>query len=187
MAASPAHAGLCLASQAGERAVNGVTNQRAGGQRGVAGPRQFYHSLITAQVGYRAHAVRVGFLLRLQNMIGFPYALSWSKTTLLLAVLALVIFVIVAQAAAVVVTHRPPPTLDWFATVSAVLIVAMFLWPPQFHYHFAQFLAPFMAMAIALPVARLRTAASPATASRSPGRAPPGRRRPAGSAWPSPA
>ena len=121
----------------------------------IAGPRQFYHSLITAQVGYRAHALRVGFLLRLRNMIGFPYALSWSRTTLLLAVLALVIFVIVAQAAAVVVTHRPPPVLDWFATVSAVLIVAMFLWPPQFHYHFAQFLAPFMAMAIALPVSRL--------------------------------
>jgi len=121
----------------------------------AAAPRQFYHSLITAQVGYRAHAVRVGVLVRLRNMIGFPYSLSWSKTTLLLAVLALVVFVIVAQAAAVVVTHRPPPTLDWFATVSAVLIVAMFLWPPQFHYHFAQFLAPFLAMTIALPVSRL--------------------------------
>ena len=127
----------------------------------AAAPRQFYHSLITAQVGYRAHAVRVGVLVRLRNMIGFPYSLSWSKTTLLLAVLALVVFVIVAQAAAVVVTHRPPPVLDWFATVSAVLIVAMFLWPPQFHYHFAQFLAPFMAMAIALPVARLLYGSQP--------------------------
>jgi len=120
-----------------------------------AGPRQFYHSLITAQIGYRAHAMRVGFLVRLRHMIGFPYAVSWPKTILLLTVLALVIIVIVAQAAAVVATHRPPPTLDWFATASVVLIVAMFLWPPQFHYHFAQFLAPFMALALALPVARL--------------------------------
>ena len=127
----------------------------------IAGPHQFYHSLITAQVGYRAHALRVGFLLRLRNMIGFPYDLSWSKTTLLLAVLALVTFVIVTQAAAVVVTHRPPPILDWFVTVSAVLIVAMFLWPPQFHYHFAQFLAPFMAMALALPVSRLLYGSEP--------------------------
>jgi hypothetical protein len=127
----------------------------------LAGPRQFYHSLITAQVGYRAHAVRVGFLVRLRNMIGFPYSLSWSKATLLLAVLALVIFVIVAQAAAVAVTHRPPPTLDWFATVSTVLIVAMFLWPPQFHYHFAQFLAPFLALSLALPVSRLLYGAEP--------------------------
>jgi len=127
----------------------------------IAGPRQFYHSLITAQVGYRAHAVRVGFLLRLRNMIGFPYALGWPKTILLLAVLALVIFVIVAQAAAVAVTHRPPPTLDWFATVSTVLIVAMFLWPPQFHYHFAQFLTPFLALSLALPVSRLLYGSQP--------------------------
>jgi alpha-1,2-mannosyltransferase len=121
----------------------------------LAGPSQFYRSLITAQVGYRAHAARVGALLRLRNMIGFPYALGWSKTILLLAVLALVIFVILVQAGAVAVTHRPPPTLDWFAAVSTVLIVAMFLWPPQFHYHFTQFLAPFLALVIALPVSRL--------------------------------
>ena len=121
----------------------------------IAGPSQFYRSLITAQVGYRAHALRVGVLLRLRNMIGLPYTLSWSRTTVLLAVLLLVIFVIVVQAAAVAVRHRPPPALDWFAMVSAVLIVAMFLWPPQFHYHFAEFLAPFMALTIALPVARL--------------------------------
>jgi hypothetical protein len=121
----------------------------------LAAPRQFYHSLITAQIGYRAHAVRVPYLYRVRNLIGFPYAVSWPRAALLLAVLAMVIFVIVAQAAAVAVTRRPPPTLDWFATVSTVLIVAMFLWPPQFHYHFAQFLAPFMALALALPVSRL--------------------------------
>jgi len=87
--------------------------------------------------------------------LGFPYAVNWPETVVLLAVLALVIFAILAQATAVAVTHRPPPILDWFATVSAVLIVVMFLWPPQFHYHFAQFLAPFMAVALALPVSRL--------------------------------
>ena len=121
----------------------------------LAGPSQFYRSLITAQVGYRAHALRVGVLYRLRNMIGLPYSLGWRPTTLLLAVLALVIFVIAVQAAAVAVRHQPPPTLDWFAMASAALIVAMFLWPPQFHYHFAQFLAPFMALTIALPVSRL--------------------------------
>jgi hypothetical protein len=121
----------------------------------LAAPSQFYRSLITAQVGYRAHAVRVGFMDRLRNMIGLPYALGWSQTLLLLAVLVLVIVVIVAQASAVAVTHKPQPTLDWFATVSTVLIVAMFLWPPQFHYHFTAFLAPFMALTLALPLARL--------------------------------
>ena len=127
----------------------------------IAGPSQLYRSLITAQVGYRAHAVRVGVLLRLRNIIGFPYALGWSKSLLLLAVLALVVFVVATQAAAILVTQQPPPTLDWFASVSAVLIVAMFLWPPQFHYHFAEFLAPFMALTIALPVSRLFGGARP--------------------------
>jgi alpha-1,2-mannosyltransferase len=127
----------------------------------IAGPSQFYRSLITAQVGYRAHAVRVGVMLRLRNMIGAPYALGWSKTLLLLAVLALVVFVILTQAAAIAVTRKPQPTLDWFATISAVLIVAMFLWPPQFHYHFAEFLSPFMALTLALPVSRLLGGAQP--------------------------
>jgi hypothetical protein len=127
----------------------------------IAGPSQFYRSLITAQVGYRAHAVRVGILLRLRNMIGFPYALGWSKSLLLLAVLALVVFVVVTQAAAIVVTRQPQPPLDWFATISAVLIVGMFLWPPQFHYHFAEFLSPFVALTIALPVSRLLGGAQP--------------------------
>jgi hypothetical protein len=31
----------------------------------------------------------------------------------------------------------------------------MFMWPDQFHYHFAAFLAPFFAMSIALPLSRL--------------------------------
>ena len=127
----------------------------------IAGPSQLYRSLITAQVGYRAHALRVGVLLRLRSMIGIPDALGWPSSILLLAVLALVVFVIVTQAAAIVVTRQPQPALDWFATISTVLIVAMFLWPPQFHYHFAEFLAPFMALTLALPVSRLLGGAQP--------------------------
>ncbi len=75
--------------------------------------------------------------------------------------LALVVFVVVTQAAAIVVTRQPQPTLDWFATISAVLIVIMFLWPPQFHYHFAEFLSPFMALTLALPLSRLLGGAQP--------------------------
>ena len=121
----------------------------------IAAPDQLYRSLITAQVGYRAHAGRVGVLLRLRNIIGFPDALSWSRTTVLLAVLVVLLFVLVTQVAAALVTRKPQPTLDWFATATTVLIILMFLWPPQFHYHFAAFLAPFLAMTLALPISRL--------------------------------
>ncbi len=90
------------------------------------------------------------------------------------------------QVAAIVVTRQPQPPLDWFATISTVLIVVMFLWPPQFHYHFAAFLAPFLALTLALPVSRLLGGARRTAAWPSPGRARPGRRRPARLAWPSP-
>jgi hypothetical protein len=129
----------------------------------IASPSQFYRSVITAQVGYRAHTVRVGVLLRLKNIIGLPYTLGWARTTVLLAVLAVVIYVLVTQAGAVLITKKPQPILDWFATVSTVLVVAMFLWPPQFHYHFAAFLAPFLAMTLALPLARMLADVAPGT------------------------
>jgi hypothetical protein len=129
----------------------------------IAAPSQFYRSLITAQVGYRAHALRVGVLLRLKNMIGLPYTPGWPRTTVWLAVFAIMAFVLVSQVAAALVTRRSQPVLDWFATVTAVLVVAMFLWPPQFHYHFTAFLAPFLALTIALPVSRLLADAAPGT------------------------
>ena len=37
--------------------------------------------------------------------------------------------------------------------------MVVFLWPADFYYHYAAFLAPFLALAIALPVSRLVTAA----------------------------
>jgi hypothetical protein len=39
-----------------------------------------------------------------------------------------------------------------------VAVVAVFLWPAQFHYHFAGFLAPFLGLGVALPASRLMTA-----------------------------
>jgi alpha-1,2-mannosyltransferase len=131
----------------------------------IAAPHQFYKSLITAQIGYRAHTVRVGILLRLKNIIGIPYALSWPKDLVLLAVLAIVVFIVVTQIAAIMVTKKPQPLLDWFATVTTVLVILMFLWPPQFHYHFAAFLTPWLALTIALPISRLLADLPPGTAS----------------------
>jgi alpha-1,2-mannosyltransferase len=129
----------------------------------IGAPSQLYRSLITAQVGYRAHAFRVGVLLRLKNIIGIPDTLGWSRTMVLLTVFAILLFVLVTQVAAALVTKRPQPTLDWFATATTVLIILMFLWPPQFHYHFAAFLAPFLAMTLALPLSRLVADAPPGT------------------------
>jgi hypothetical protein len=54
--------------------------------------------------------------------------------------------------------HSPPPALDWFATGTCALVVAAFLWPADFYYHYAGFLAPFLALVLALPFARLLAA-----------------------------
>jgi hypothetical protein len=98
---------------------------------------------------------------RLQSMTGIPGARDWTNSTLVTACIALVAFVILAQVAAWLVTRQPMPPLDWFATLSAALIVAIFLWPPYFASHYSAFLGPFLAIALALPVSRLVAGVQP--------------------------
>ena len=128
-------------------------------------PRQFYQSLIVAQIGSRAHAHRVNLWVRLKNITGVVN-LPLGHGGVLLAGLAIVAFAALAYVIAWYRTGQPPARLDWFAAVTAALAVVMFLWPPQFHYHFSAFLAPFLALVIALPAARLLAATQPAGATR---------------------
>ena len=86
-------------------------------------------------------------------MLGIPKTLT--PTAVVTLAVTVVAVVIAAQIAASLVTRRPPAPLDWFALVSAALIVAMFLWPPYYAAHYAAFFGPFLALSLALPVARL--------------------------------
>ena len=133
-------------------------------------PRQFYQSLIVAQVGHRASSGRVGLWVRIQQMAGLSHLNNPSHATLLAAVLVLVVFVAGALGVASLVTRRLPSALDWFAVLTAVLVVAMLLWPRQFHYHFSAFLAPFLGLAIALPAASVVAGAQPLGGMRGTGR-----------------
>ncbi len=123
----------------------------------IAAPGPFYTDVVVAQLARIGHRDPVWH--RLESMIGIPGAQDWARGTVLAACLALVAFVVLAQAVAWLVTRRPPPPLDWFATLSAALVVVIFLWPPYFASHYSAFLAPFLALALALPVARLATSA----------------------------
>jgi len=120
-------------------------------------PKRFYESLYVAQVAPRAGSTRVPLGARLSNMLGIVNLdlPSHPRLLILLCTLALVAIVAVAIAAAWMISHRPPPTLDWFALVTTAIVVVMFLWPDQFHYHFAAFLAPFFAMSLGLTASRL--------------------------------
>lgn len=124
----------------------------------AASPRGFYQSLITAQVGPRAHSQRVSIWVRLLNMTGITDIHVSSHAAVTMITLAIAGAIIILTIAAWRLTHQPPAALDVFALVTTTTVVAMFLWPDQFHYHFPAFLAPFLAMAIALPAARLTAA-----------------------------
>ena len=123
----------------------------------LTAPSTFYRSVIVAQL-VRNDLVRIPQGYRLQHMLGLAH-LSQLATP----VLVIIGIVVVAGIAAVSVlgsrlAHSAPPALDWFATGTCALVVAAFLWPADFYYHYGGFLAPFLALALALPLSRLLAA-----------------------------
>jgi alpha-1,2-mannosyltransferase len=123
-------------------------------------PKRFYQSLYVAQVAPRAGSTRVPLPARLSDMLGLvgipPSWLPAHPRTLILTVTVVLILVVAVMIVVAWVRLRQgPPPLEWFALASTAVIVVMFTWPDQFHYHFAAFLAPFFAMCIALPLSRL--------------------------------
>src|SRR5262249_23021788 len=86
-----------------------------------------------------------------------------------LVIIGVVVVIVIAGVSVVGsrLAHRAPPALDWFATGTCALVVAAFLWPADFYYHYAGFLAPFLALALALPLSRLLAALPPGGTRRS--------------------
>ena len=120
-------------------------------------PVTFYRSVIVAQL-VRSDLVRVPAGLRLQHMLGLNH-LPQLPTPALIVIGAAVIAIIAGLCVlGWRLMHQSPPPLDWFATATLVLVVAAFLWPSDFYNHYAAFLAPFLALAIALPLSRVLTA-----------------------------
>ncbi len=123
----------------------------------LTAPTTFYRSVIIAQL-VRNDIVRIPEGYRLQQMLGLAHT-----SQLATAVLVIISIVVAVLIAAVTVlgsrlAHSPPPALDWFATGTCALVVAAFLWPADFYYHYAGFLAPFLALVLALPASRLLAA-----------------------------
>ena len=123
-------------------------------------PASFFRDLVVAQVGPRHGAVRVGIWYRFKEMFGLSN-LQVAHSLVILAVVIILGVAIGALACSWLVTRTRPAALEWFALATTLLIVAVFLWPSQFFFHFVNFLVPFLAMAVALPLGRLLTAAQP--------------------------
>jgi alpha-1,2-mannosyltransferase len=115
-------------------------------------PARFYDSVVVAQL-VRTGA-RTPLAFRLQYLTGLA---AWDLGTVILLIAAIALAVIVAGTltAAWLVTRQRPPALEWFGVATAALVVVAFLIPDDFYYHYPAFLAPFLAVAIALPAARL--------------------------------
>ena len=124
----------------------------------AAAPRSFYDSVVVAQLVRTGTRTPLAF--RLAELTGLA---SWHLGRVELEAAALLIVVLVAGLLiwASASTHSPPAPLEWFAIATAALVVIAFIVPDDFYYHYPGFLAPFLAMAVALPAARLAGAAGP--------------------------
>jgi hypothetical protein len=164
---------LVLMIRTGRRTLTWLAGVAAGFLIPVApfaalAPSNFFHGVITAQIGGREGAIRVPLYFRIRHMAGFANYPDLKHTLVLAVAAALAGFVVIATLLASGLARKLPPVLDWFAYGTTAAIIAMFLWPSQFHYHFSGFLAPFFGLSLALPAARLvavlrdRTARAPA-------------------------
>jgi len=128
-------------------------------------PSSFYRSVFVAQL-VRVDDTRTSLRTRLADLSGITSTtaakVGVSASTAALVTAAIVLLVAVACVAASVITRSLPPPLEWFALVTGALVLLSFLWPVDFYYHYAGFFAPFLALAVALPVARLVASLQPA-------------------------
>jgi hypothetical protein len=143
----------------------------------LSAPATFYRSVIVAQL-VRQDLVRIPQGFRLQQMLGLTHIQT--PATPLLVVIALLVVAGVAAvclAAARLGAGKPPP-LETFVMATTVLVAVAFLWPADFYYHYAAFLAPFLGPALVLPVSRLLSVLPAGTGdgtTHAPGTAPPRR------------
>jgi alpha-1,2-mannosyltransferase len=120
----------------------------------LTAPTTFYRSVIIAQL-VRNDIVRIPEGYRLQQMLGLAHSSQLGTPPLVIIGIVVVVIIAAVTVLGSRLAHSGPPALDWFATGTCALVVAAFLWPADFYYHYAAFLAPFLALALALPPARL--------------------------------
>jgi len=118
-------------------------------------PKKFYEATIIAQIGPRAGATRTSTWERIQDLTGLADLHKPTHLVVLGAAVLLAAVVAGSLGLAFLLTWRLPPVLDLFAVGTAGFVLIAFIWPNQFHYHFAAFFAPWFALAIALPLATL--------------------------------
>jgi alpha-1,2-mannosyltransferase len=138
----------------------------------IADPSSFFRGVVLAQL-VRQDDVRTTLTTRLADLSGIISSMSiavhLSAAVVGVGVLLVLVLAVGSCVAASMLTHRRPPPLETFVLVTGLIVFLSFLWPADFYYHYAGFFAPFLALGIALPVARLIKALGPVAQKRSPG------------------
>jgi alpha-1,2-mannosyltransferase len=116
----------------------------------LAAPAALYRDVITTQVSRLPASARVSVATRLGDLSGAS-AFSSRDSVAIGATIALLAVVI----GAFVLSRRRPTTLEWFAIGSCVAVGVAQLAPAQYYPHYAAFIAPFLAILLAVSLARL--------------------------------
>ena len=126
-------------------------------------PGPFIHQVFLDQLGRTGQAgqpilVRLEFMTTVWPGLGVPpghryQVLAAGAAGVLLAVFAAAFAVLPGEG-----NRRMPTQLEAFALLSVLLVGVALCWPAEFFYHYAAFLAPFLALLLGLAVARLERA-----------------------------
>src|SRR5204863_481270 len=115
----------------------------------IAAPGSFYRDVVTTQLARVAGSGRIPFTIRLADLTGGPRIFhGWLAVPLAIGIAAVVI-------AALARSTGHPTTFEWFAVGSTVGVAALLMLPAQFYGHYAAFIAPFLAIAVASAVGLL--------------------------------
>jgi hypothetical protein len=123
----------------------------------LSAPANFYRSVIAAQL-FRTDIAPISQGYRLQQLLGLSHFRQMASLPLVSTSIVVVLLIIAVTVLGSRLAHSPPPALDWFATGTCALVLAAFLWPADFYYHYAAFFVPFLALMLALPASRLLAA-----------------------------
>ncbi len=120
----------------------------------VLAPSAFYRDVVVAQLS-RIDVTRASAWTRLQSLVGLSVLRPAAHATVVLVGIALLAITAGCAFAAWLRTRWRPSPLEVFALVSAAVVLAALMWPPDYYPHYAWFFAPFLALALGLAVARL--------------------------------
>ncbi|TAN24818.1 MAG: phospholipid carrier-dependent glycosyltransferase [Actinomycetota bacterium] len=117
-------------------------------------PKAFLRQVITAQIT-RVPGQRIDLQFRVREITGAdPLIRLFGHAGTVTAVLSLALVVLFVVAVIKILMERSSFTI--FASATAVLVCLTLLWPSDFYYHYADFIAPYLAMTIAIAVSAPR-------------------------------